>query len=54
MSFLDVILGREPVRDNRPENNSIPADFDIITVDPDEPIKKVENRRPVIFENGIG
>ena len=59
MGFFDVIFGREPVRNNRsgirpiPESNTIPADFDVITVDPDEPVKKVENRRPVIFENGL-
>ncbi len=60
MGFFDAILGREPIRDNQsgirsmPENISIPEDFDVITVDPDEPMKKVENRPPVIFENGIG
>jgi len=56
MRLFDLLFGSKEDGNNRPEyedGNEIPADYECITVDPDKPGEKVENRRPVIFENGI-
>lgn len=60
MGFLDKILGSKQSKQNQfdneshDDNDSIPADFEVITVDPDEPLAKTQKRPPVIFENGNG
>ncbi|MCK5127312.1 MAG: hypothetical protein KAR42_13740 [candidate division Zixibacteria bacterium] len=60
MGFLDSIFGKKSAKENQfgieelANDDAIPEDFDVITVDPDEPIVKPQKRPPVIFENGIG